>query len=179
MAATLDDTQIYGLIADALSTAILNTGGSYAFGYQLVVTGRDADYGAPNGWATDQPLAPEAETVIVSQAAIDYFFFQLRDMKISETTRDEGQEWQYTKSAQLLKDQLALLRDQRDRAIQVMQSLSVAMLDTYISLVGERDKLAAAWIEPWVQEIGAPVPYVQGADTGWIVDPRFYTQGGY
>lgn len=178
VSATLDDNEILGLIADSTSNVILLTGGSAVFGYKLVPTHYNAFYLAPDQWATDAPLSPEAQDVVIAQAAIDFYSDRLRrEPYTAETIKDEGQEWSWQRSANLLQAQLKLLAEVRDRALEMLSRLN-APLDRYISTVAERDKIAAVYIEPWVTEVGAPVPYVglSGAYTGGF-DFRFGTLG--
>ena|SRR5438270_6192624 len=178
VAATLSDSEVLGLVADSTANVILLTGGSQVFGYMLVPTHYDPFYKAPDQWATDKPLSPEAQDVVIAQAAIDFYSDRLRHNSFTaETIKDEGQEWTWERSANLLQLQLKLLAEVRDRALEMLQRLN-APLDSYISSVAERDKLAAVYLEPWVKEIGAPVPYagLSGAYTGGF-DFRFGTLG--
>jgi hypothetical protein len=153
VSSTLGDLEVYGLIADATSSVILNTGGSSVFGYMLVPTSRDPFYLAVNGWATDQPRSPEADVVIRCQAALDYYFNKIHALKTTETIRDEGQEWTWEISASLLRDQLRLLKEERDRALEALAD-GGAVLDAYYSFVAERDPLTAMGVEPWTMFAG-------------------------
>ncbi len=178
VAATYDDSEVLGVIADATAEVILLTGGSQCFGFQLIATSRDPFYLAPNAWATDLPLSPEGQDVVIAQAAINVHLARLRDQPYTaEEIADEGQSWKWEKSPNLLLAQLKLLADIRDRALALLRALN-APLDVYISTMAERDKLAAIYLEPWVAEIGAPVPYVglSGAYMGGF-DFRFGTFG--
>lgn len=178
VAATLSDSEILGLIADSTANVILLTGGSQVFGYMLEPSHYDPFYKAPDQWVTNAPLSPEAQDVVIAQAAIDFYADKLRrDPYTAETIKDEGQEWSWERSANLLQLQLKLLADVRDKALEMLQRIK-APLDSYISSVAERDKLAAVYLEPWVTEIGAPVPYagLSGAYTGGY-DFRFGTFG--
>lgn len=178
VSASLDDTEILGLIADATAEVILMTGGETMFGYQLVVVERDSTYMAPVAWMTDTARNSNADVVIRSQAAINYFFQTVRDMKMSETIKDEGQEWDWELSASLVRDQMQYLIAVRNQALETMRALH-APLDTYISLVANRDKMAAIFLEPYVEEIGAPVPYTGlGSEAGgYVYDYRFGSFG--
>lgn len=149
--ATLDDGQILGVVADATAEVILLTGGF--FGYQLEVTERDPDYLAPIAWQTDKERDSNADTVIVMQAAIDYHFRRLSELKTSEEISDEGQTWTYSISAQALRDYLKLLSEQRDKALAAIQATG-APLDTYVSFVHARDLATARLTEPWVDQLG-------------------------
>lgn len=177
VSASLSDVEVLGLIADATGELILLTHGEAAFGYHLVATSRDPFYMAPNAWATDTERIPAADAAIVMQSALNYYFEKLKLLKVSEGTKDEANEWTYELSASLLRDQMAYLIANRDKAIASMQQIN-APLDTYVSAVAERDRMAAAWLEPWVAEIGAPVPYQGGGGSGPLeYDYRFNTWG--
>jgi hypothetical protein len=114
--------------------------------------------------------------VIRAQAAINFFFQKVQNLKVSEEISDEGQTWRYDFSASLVRDQMRFLIETRDRALQMLGAMN-APLDSWVSLVANRDKMAAVYLEPYVEEIGAPVPYVgMGGDIGGI-DYRFGTIG--
>lgn len=175
--ATLADQEVLNLLADSAATLILQTQGSPAFGYQLVVTARDPYYLAPVSWATDQPRVPAADAAILSQAALDHYFWMIKLLKVSESMKNEAVSWEYNLSATVIASWMAYLIANRDKAIAALQVINAPM-DAYLSLVAERDRLAAAWLEPWVPEIGAPVPYVGGGGSGPLeYDYRFNTWG--
>jgi len=143
--ALLTDDQIKDLVADAIADVILFT--RSVFGKQLLVVERDPVTNAPSEYATDEPLTLAECSVVAYQAAITHFFFALRDLKVQESIRDEGQEWTYTLSSTLLRDHLRYLQEQRDRALDdVAGPTPVA----YVSFLHERDRYTAAAIEPWV-----------------------------
>lgn len=178
VAATYDDSEILGVIADATAEVILLTGGSSVFGYRLVATHRDPFYMAPDQWATDRDLSPEAQDVVIAQAAINVHLHRLReDPLTSEEITDEGQGWKWEKSASLLLAHLKLLADIRDRALELLRAAN-APLEVFISTMAERDSFAASYLEPYVAEIGAPVPFagLTGAYVGGY-DFRFGTYG--
>jgi hypothetical protein len=177
VSATLTDVEVLGLVADATAELILNCQGDQAFGYQLQVVSRDPYYLAPNAWQTDAQRSTAADAAILSQAALNYYHFLIRNLKISESMKNESVEWEYALSANVMAAWLQYLIANRDKAIAALQIINVP-LDTYISLVAERDRMAAAWLEPWVQEIGAPVPYAGGGGSGPLdYDWRFGTFG--
>lgn len=177
VSASLQDDEVLGLIADATAEVILMTGGSTTFGYQLVVVDRDPFYLAPIAWMTDTPRDPNADVVIRAQAAINFFFQKVQNLKVQEEISDEGQTWSYEFSASLVRDQMKYLIDVRAQAIEMLSRLH-APLDSWVSLVAERDKVAALYLEPYVEEIGAPVPYTGiGAGTGGDYDYRFNSFG--
>jgi hypothetical protein len=177
VSASLTDAEVLGLVADATSEAILMTGGSSQFGYQLVVVERDEFYKAPIAWRTDKERDPYADVVIRAQAAINFFFQKVQNLKVSEEISDEGQTWRYDFSASLVRDQMRFLIETRDRALAMLGALN-APLDSWVSLVAERDLIAARYLEPYVEEVGAMVPYagLGGADSG-ALDYRFGTIG--
>ncbi|GAC1522469.1 MAG: hypothetical protein NVS3B1_07890 [Marmoricola sp.] len=178
VAATFDDSEVLALVADSTAEVILLTGGSSVFGYKLIATHVDPFYLAPDQWATDQPLSPEAQDVVIAQAAINVHLHRLRENPYTaESIGDEGQTWSWEKSANVLVAHLKLLAEVRDRSLELLRAMN-APLDAYFSLVAERDKLAAVYLEPYVSEVGAPVPYagLSGAYTGGF-DFRFGTFG--
>ena len=176
-ATTLRDGEVLGLVADATGMLILQTQGEAAFGCQLVVAGRDPYYKAPNAWATDVPRPPAVDAAILSQAALDFYYFSMRQFKVSETVKNEAVEWTYTHSASVIAGWMQYLRDNRDRAIAALQVID-APLDRMVSLVAERDFYAAAFLEPYTSEVGAPVPYWGGPGVMSLgYDFRFSTFG--
>lgn len=177
VSATIGDDEVLALTADATAELILMTHGNDAFGYQLVVTARDPYYMAPVGWMTDQPRVAAADSAIVCQAALNFYFDKIKNLKVEEGIKNESVEWTYSRSANVIAAWLKYLIENRDRAIVSLQSINVPM-DTYVSLVASRDRQAAAWLEPWVAEIGAPVPYAGGGGSGPLeYDYRFNTWG--
>lgn len=150
--ATLTDDQIKDLVADAIADVILYTGG--LFGHTLEVTARDGFYQAPAEYATDSEMTLPEGTVIVCQAALTFFFHKLRDLKVSETIRDEGQEWSYSISANVLRDQIAQLQSARDKALEVIEIEEGEVLEQYSSFLAVRDSAVSSVIEPWVDEGG-------------------------
>lgn len=176
VAASLRDDEVLALVADATAEVILMTGGSPSFGYQLVVVERDPNYMAPIAWRTDQERNSYADVVIRSQAAINFFFQKVRDLKTKEDISDEGQSWSYEFSASLVRDQMAYLIKVREEAIRMLAAIN-APLDSWVSLVANRDKMAAIYLEPYVEEIGAPVPFTGLGSAEGGFDYRFGTIG--
>lgn len=144
----LTDAQLLALTADAIADVILLTNGQW--GHQLIVTSRNATTNAPEGWSVDPGLEPEEESMIAAQAAITYYFHVFKDKKVSERIKNEGQEWEYGLSANLLRDMMASLKEQRDAAL---GSLLAAhpVLARYASILEVRDRVAAAVLEPWAR----------------------------
>jgi hypothetical protein len=142
---TLSDAQLLGLIADAVAEVVFYTGG--VFGHQLVVTDRDATYNAPNAWAVDPELTEAEATVIVSTAALNHFFYVAQDLKVQEAIRDEGSEWSYSLSAQLLLERVRHLQRDRDQALELVEAQQ-AVSTVWVNLLHERDRYVAEAIEP-------------------------------
>lgn len=151
-APVLTDDAVKDLVADALAATILYTDG--VFGKTLTVT--DDEGGVPTEYEVDPELDLSEQTVIAAQAALDHFFHEFRDKKVQEHISDEAQSWEYTLSAQLLRDQLKMLVDARDRALAVLIARGVA-LDSYTSYLAVRDATTSRLLEPWVeaQPVGA------------------------
>jgi hypothetical protein len=176
VAATLTDPEVLGLVADATAELILYTHGHETMGFQLIPIARDPFYLAPIAWATDLYRPPAADAAILSQAALNYYFQTIKTLKVSETIKNEAVDWEYSLSANVISAYMQYLIGNRDKAIASMQSINVP-LDGYVSLVANRDLMAARWLEPWVVEVGAPVPYSglggMGAMAGGIWDSDF------
>jgi hypothetical protein len=142
----LDDPTIYNMVADATGDIILFSGN--LFGHQLIVKSRDPTAGYPTAWQTDTVLDEWESAVITAQTAINYFFFLLRDMKVSEAIKNEGTEWQYTLSANVLRDFLTELTSRRDLALAGLQKHHPT-LDRYASNIRVRDQATVAMLEWW------------------------------
>lgn len=160
----LEDGQIEAMVADAVADVILYSGGF--FGHTLEVVERDDTYQAPTKWEISGDLSEQEGSVIVAQAAINYIFHQLRDLKTQETIRNEAREWSWSKSATVLKDYLKMLTEARDRALEVLSASGRGTLDTYISFLAVRDQAVAVQIEPWTQAGGAGGQEM--ARAGWL-----------
>lgn len=146
--AALADDAVKDLAADAIAAVILYTGS--VFGKQLVVTHVDEATGAPDEYATSEPLTLGEGTVIAAQATLDYFFHRFAEMKVSERIADEAQQWEYTLSANLLRDQLKLLIAERDKALEAVRGELGPAYDQYASFIATRDRHTSILIEPWV-----------------------------
>lgn len=139
----LTDDDMKDLVADAIADVILFTGG--IFDKELLVTERDGTTNAPVEYATSEPLTLPEGSIIAYQAALTAVWLSLGEMKVSETIRDEGQEWSYTLSANLLRDRITMLTRLRDEAIQQLESLlPVAFFDYLV----ERDRGYALIADP-------------------------------
>lgn len=146
---TLSDGNVKDLVADALADVVLYSGG--LFGAELLVTADEN--GIPTEYATSEALTLPQQGVVAIQAALNFFFFRFVDAKTSERIADEAQSWEWTKSANLVRDQLKYLIEQRDKALEQVADEG-APLDAYESFLAVRDESIAAWIEPWAAGSG-------------------------
>lgn len=144
-ASPLTDDEVKDLVADAIAEIILYT--DSVFGKTLIVT-EDED-GVPTEYATDDALTLAEQSVVASQAALDHFFHQWSNLKTAETIADEAQRWEWQKSANLLRDQFALLVRLRDEALEQIRDEGY-ITDRYASFLLVRDRHTAALVEPWV-----------------------------
>lgn len=157
--ASLSDEEIKDRVADAMADVILYTGS--AFGKDLVVTDVDDD-NVPEEYATSDELTLPEQSVVAAQAALNYIFVRFSAMKVSERIADEGQSWEYTMSANLIRDAFKALMEQRDKALEAVAATN-APLDRYSSFLAVRDSAVAAYIEPWVEGAGMGA----GMNTDW------------
>jgi hypothetical protein len=160
---TVEPPQAYDITADALASVLLYTGS--VFGAKLLVTERDGDSQAPTKYATDRLLTPEETSVIRAQAAMERLGVSLGNIKTSERIADESQEWEINRSAQAIRDQLKLLIDERDRALEALERRGAA-LDSYESYIEATDRYISVRVEPWLYGLN-------GAVGGQQLDPRF------
>lgn len=142
----LSEDQVEAVAADAIADLILLTAGEWP--HTLAVSGTDADTGAVS-YTVDPGLSLPEQSLVAAQAALTYILHTIRDMKSSETIRNEGQEWNYTTSANLLRDHLKLLQAQRDAALESLSRANPIMVRVS-SILAVRDRLASAVIEPWL-----------------------------
>lgn len=157
---TYSDDQVNGAVADAIARVLLYSGD--LLGHTLEVVERDDYYMAPIAWRTSGELTEQEQVLIATQAALDHVYTSLVETKTSQTIRNEGQEWSYSISAGALTERLKGLREDRDRALEVIASQNQIDED-WISFVQARDARVSAIIEP----------YVDGNDTGGQqLDPR-------
>jgi hypothetical protein len=145
-AGNMTDEQVNSMVADAIASVILLSGG--LFGKELEVASRDEFYMAPDAWLTSQELTEPEQMVIAYQAALDYYMNVLEGMKVSERIQDEGQLWEYGISSTVLNKRLEALRADRDRALSLLDPDFVA--EDWINLLLERDRYTDQLIEPWV-----------------------------
>lgn len=154
----LQQSEVYTITADACADVLLYTGS--VFGSDLIVTARDPDTNAPIAWATTVEMTPAQQSIIACQAALTYFFYRFSGVKMSEQIGDEASHWSYSLSPALLIQQLKLLQDARDRALEAVADQQGG-LDAYVSFLAVRDVTVARYIEPWVY--GHPEGYGIGA----------------
>jgi hypothetical protein len=157
---TFSDEAMNAAVADSIANLLLYTGSF--FGHQLEVVARDEFYLAPIAWRTSEALTEPEASLVALQAALDFVYVTLVGEKTSQTIRNEGQEWSWTTSAQVLAERLKGLRADRDRAIDVL-STDGAMPEAYFSFLEVRDARVSALIEPWLHG---------GSQYGQQLDPR-------
>jgi hypothetical protein len=150
-ASALTAGEIYALTADALADVMLYTGS--VFGTTLEVIERDGN-NVPTKYGTGRELTLPETAMIRAQAALNRLFVVLRDEKVSERIADESQAWEWAKSAQLLRDQLKLLVDERNKALEALERQGAA-LDAYESFVAAQDSYVSQRIEPYLDRWGA------------------------
>jgi hypothetical protein len=143
---SLDDSVIYNMVADATADIILYSGN--LFGHALIVKSRDPTAGFPTAWQTDAVLDEWESSVITAQTALNYFFFLFRDMKVSQAIKNEGTEWQYSLSANVIRDYIGELQQRRDLALAGLQKHHPT-LDRYASNIRVRDQATVAVLEWW------------------------------
>lgn len=161
----LSDAAAKDLAADAIADVLFYTGGAWP--HTLIVEGVDEDYGAPVEWLVEPDLDPAESRVVVAQAALNFFFTNIREAKVSETITNEAQTWAYTKSSSVISDQLKLLREMRDQALEQIMGAFPQTYDLYVSFLEVRDRATARQIEPWVT----------GGSFGGQEDTRFLAPG--
>lgn len=147
-AATLSDAELTAVIADTIASIIFHSNG--VTGLKLEVTARDPYYLAPVAWKVNKALVDAEMALITSQAALDYYFIGLRDMKFSESIADEASTWDWAKSAAVVRDTIKSLISDRDLALTMVADRATGTLDEYISYLGERDRATSRMLEPWV-----------------------------
>lgn len=149
VSSALTDSQVKAAAADAVADLILLTNGEW--GHTLAVTERADDTNYPEEWAVDPGLSPDEESLVAWQAAISSVGVILRDSKVSETIRNEAQEWSWEKSASGMRDWLKFLIDQRDAALRTA-ALTAPVFARVASILHARDP-GAEMIEPWTQRL--------------------------
>lgn len=151
VSARLSDDQLTAVIADAIADVIFYSSG--AFGRKLEVVERDTSYLAPIAWRTSDELSEDEISVIVAQAALNYFFNALSTLKTGETMKEADREWSWSISASAIAERVKELRAQRDRAIELLTAQNV-VAEAWVNTLAVRDSYTDMLIEPWVYEGG-------------------------
>lgn len=160
VSSTLSDEQLNAIAADAIGSLIFYSGN--VFGAQLEVSARDAQYLSPIAWRTEPALSEPQVAVVVSQAALDYFFARLstqptdgdRGGQTSELIADESTRWEWSISPQAIVERLRQLRADRDRALEQLAAQDEEADVSWVSFIEARDGQTSRLIEPWVN--GSP-----------------------
>lgn len=142
----IPESYLYDMIADAAGELLLLAGSWWR--NELLVKSRDPLLGAPVEWKTANELNEFEASVIICQLALDYYTYLFRDMKISQTIKNEGTEWTYAISANLLRNYMEALKKERDEAIDGLRR-NVPVLDRMASNIRVRDQLTVAILEWW------------------------------
>lgn len=171
----LSDTQLYEMCADGLGDILLAAGATWW--NRLTVTTRDSTHGYPTGWATANVLEEWEAALITSQVALNYFFHLFIGFKTSVTIANEGTNYAYTLSANVLRDYIASLKAARDLGLAGLVKHHPTM-DRYASNIRVRDPATVAALEwwstgPYDQAGGMPggqeaytIPFVNGDPWG-------------
>jgi hypothetical protein len=162
----LADEQIYPMVADATADIILFSGS--LFEHELVVTARDPTANFPTAWEVTPAMNEWDVSLITTEVALNYYFFLLRDLKTTETIQNEGTQWSYTVSANVMRDYLTALRAQRDTALAGMRSWHQP-LDRYASIIRVRDQATVALLEWWDTNIADRVPGLPGGQEAAVI----------
>jgi hypothetical protein len=165
----LADDVIYPMVADACADIILFAGG--LFGHELLVKARDASAGFPTAWSTDTVLDESEASLVTAQVALNYFFFLFRDLRVSETIQNEGTHWQYTLSANVIRDYIGELQGRRDLALKGLRSWHPT-LDRFASIIRVRDQATVTLLEWWSSNIADRVPGLPGGQEAAVI-PAF------
>jgi len=171
---TLLDSQIYAMVGDAIGEMIAIAG--EWFKHTLKVKKRDPLVGFATEWQTDTPLTEEEAAIVIAQVALDFYFSLFRDMKVSETIQNEGTQWTWEVSANLLKSYLQSVIEERDKAIGGLKDKIV--FDRYSSNIRVRDQQTVALIEWWATAYDHLVPAgLPGGQEAAVVPVFFGTDG--
>lgn len=120
----LSDIQVESLTADAIGDLILYTAGQWP---HTLSKGAEEGVTGLYHYDVDPALEVPEEGLVAAQAALTFYFHAFKDAKVSEDMSNEGQSWSYTLSANVLRDQFKLLRDQRDQALAAVKALHPVM----------------------------------------------------
>ena len=142
----IPESYLYAMIADAAGEMLLLAGSWWR--NELKVKSRDPLGGFPVEWKTLEPLSEWEASVICCQLALDYYTFLFRDLKTSQAIKNEGTEWTYTISANLLRNYMISLKEERDEAIAGLRR-NTPVLDRMASNIRVRDQATVAVLEWW------------------------------
>ena len=142
----LTNAEVYNMVADA--TGELAMLGQGWWKNKLVVKTRDPQRGFPTEWQTEKMLSEYEAAIICAQVALDYYYQIFRDMKIAETISNEGTQWSFQVSANVLRNYLEGLKDEREKAIQGLR-VNVPVMDKWASNIRVRDQATVAVLEWW------------------------------
>jgi hypothetical protein len=151
VSATLSDEQLNAIAADSIGMVIFYSGN--LFGAELEVSERDEQYMSPTAWLTNPALSESQVAVVVSQAALDYFFSFLSTTsggKTSQLIADESTRWEWSISPQSVVERLRQLRADRDRALEQLAAEDEEADASWVSFIAVRDDATSRLIEPWV-----------------------------
>lgn len=163
IADAMTDDQMAAVVADAIADVVLYSGS--VFGKQLLVLETENDI--PTEYGTSDALALSEQSVIASQAALNIVYFKLMALKTSEKISDEAQSWEYTTSANAMRDLLKALTDARDKALAALEDKG--SLVSYTSFIAVRDIQTSRAVEPWMHRHG----HGHGGGQESFADPRF------
>lgn len=170
----LRDVEIYNMVADACSEIIMLAG--KLFRHELKVKTRDPLGGFPTEWRTDTPLEEYEAAIICAQTGLDYYWHVFRTMKISQGVKNEGTEYTYSLSANVLRDYLASLISERDHAVAGLRA-NVPVLDRFASNIRVRDQATVAALEWWAGYFDSGVPGGLPGGQESAVIPVFFPPG--
>lgn len=156
----LSDGNVRDLLADAVAEIIF-----YApqWGKRLVVTSR-SETNVPTDYEVTPELSLPEQTVVVAQAALNFFFHKTGGGKTSEKISDEGQSWEIQSSAQMLVKIFDQLKKARDEALKQLEDDDVLIAEGFVSFIAVRDCETSRNIEGY---------YHAGGGGGLQLDYRF------
>lgn len=152
VSSTLSDEQLNAIAGDAIASVISYSGN--LFGSILEVSERDPMYMAPIAWQTEPALTDAQATIVVSQAALDYFYMRLSSSdggKTAEETADEATKWSWEISPQALVERLRQLKADRDRGLEILSEEDEEADASWVSFIAVRDRYTSLLVEPWVE----------------------------
>jgi len=106
--------------------------------------------------------------VVICQVGLDYWRFIFRDMRVSESIKNEGTEWSYQLSANVIRDYLTHLQAERDLALKGLRGWHW-VADRYASNIRIRDQATVAILEWWSTNIADRVPGLPGGQEAAVI----------